>query len=102
MNQHKTDILIIGMGLAGMTAAMTAAKSGKKITIITKTKAATSGSTPWAQGGIVYQGLEDSPKQLKEDILAAGAGHCWKEAVNHLCKHGPGLVEKILIEAIHI
>ena len=34
MKQHKTDILIIGLGLAGMTAAITAAKSGKKITIM--------------------------------------------------------------------
>ena len=38
MNQNKTDILIIGLGLAGMITAITAAKSGKKITIITKTK----------------------------------------------------------------
>ena len=100
MNQHKTDILIIGMGLAGMTAAMTAAKSGKKVTILTKTKSLTSGNTPWAQGGIVYKGLEDSPEKLKEDILTAGAGHCWEEAVNHLCKHGPDLVEKILIDTL--
>ena len=64
----KTDILIIGLGLAGITAAITAAKSGKKIIILTKTKNLSSGSTPWAQGGIVYKGLEDSPKKLKEDI----------------------------------
>ena len=38
MNQKKTDILIIGLGLAGMTAAITAAQNGKKVTIITKTK----------------------------------------------------------------
>ena len=101
MSQRKTDILIIGMGLAGMTAAMTAAKIGKKVTILTKTKSLTSGNTPWAQGGIVYKGLEDSPEKLKEDILNAGAGHCWEEAVNHLCKYGPDLVEKILIDTLH-
>jgi L-aspartate oxidase len=88
------------MGLAGMTAAITAAKSGKKVTILTKTKSLTSGNTPWAQGGIVYKGLEDSPEKLKKDILTAGAGHCWEEAVNHLCKHGPDLVEKILIDTL--
>ena len=43
MNQKKTDILIIGLGLAGMTAAITAAKNGKKVTIITKTKELVSG-----------------------------------------------------------
>ena len=45
MSQHKTDILIIGLGLAGITAAITAAKSGKKVTILTKTKEKTSGNT---------------------------------------------------------
>ena len=38
MNQRKTDILIIGMGLAGITAAITAAQKGKKVTVLTKTK----------------------------------------------------------------
>lgn len=100
MSQQKTDILIIGLGLAGMTAAITAAKSGKKITIITKTDSLQSGNTPWAQGGIVYQGLNDSAQKLKQDILNAGAGHCWEEAVNHLCEHGSGLVKKILFDTL--
>ena len=86
MKQEKTDILIIGLGLAGMTAAITAAGTGKKVTIITKTKNLSSGSTPWAQGGIVYKGLNDSTEKLKNDILKAGADHCWEEAVDHLCK----------------
>ena len=98
MNQKYTDILIIGMGLAGITAAITAAESGKKVTIITKTKEFSSGNTPWAQGGIVYKGLKDSPEKLKADIVKAGAGHAWEEAVDHLCKHGPKLVNEFLIE----
>tara|TARA_B110000438_G_scaffold261945_1_gene272952 strand:+ start:725 stop:2275 length:1551 start_codon:yes stop_codon:yes gene_type:complete len=97
MKQQKTDILIIGLGLAGITAAITAASKGKKVTIITKTKSFVSGSTPWAQGGIVYKGINDSSEKLKQDILKAGAGHCWKEAVEHLCNHGPRLVKEILI-----
>ena len=102
MKQKKVDILIIGLGLAGITAAITAAKSGKKIIVLTKTKNLSSGSTPWAQGGIVYKGLEDSPEKLKEDILKAGAGLCWKEAVEHLCAHGPALIEKILIDTLKV
>ncbi len=101
MNQKKTDILIVGLGLAGMTAAITAAKSGKKITIITKTNSRVSGNTPWAQGGIVYKGLNDSPKKLKSDILNAGSGHCWEEAVDHLCNHGPRLVKDILLDTLN-
>ena len=102
MNQKHTDILIIGMGLAGITAAITAAESGKKVTIITKTKELSSGNTPWAQGGIVYKGLKDSPEKLKADIIKAGAGHAWEEAVDHLCKHGPKLVKEFLIEKIKV
>ena len=69
MSQKITDILIVGLGLAGMIAAITAAKNGKKVTIITKTKNIISGNTPRAQGGIVYKGLNDSPRKLKQDIL---------------------------------
>ena len=36
MKQQYTDILIIGIGLAGMTAAITAAKSGKKLPLLPK------------------------------------------------------------------
>jgi len=98
MKQQKTDILIIGMGLAGITAAITAAQNGKQVTIITKTKNFSSGNTPWAQGGIVYKGANDSPEKLKKDILEAGAGHAWEEAVEHLCQRGPRLVKKLLID----
>ena len=101
MKHQQTDILIIGLGLAGMTAAISAAKSGKQITIISKTKSLQSGNTPWAQGGIIYKGLNDSPQKLKKDILNAGAGHCWEEAVNQLCQHGPELVEEILLEKLN-
>ena len=101
MKHQQTDILIIGLGLAGMTAAISAAKSGKQITNITKTKSLQSGNTPWAQGGIIYKGLNDSPQKLKKDILNAGAGHCWEAAVNQLCQYGPELVEAILLEKLN-
>ncbi len=102
MKQKKTDILIIGLGLAGMTAAITAAQNGKKVTILTKTESLSSGNTPWAQGGIVYKGLKDDAEKLKKDIEKAGAGHTWEEAVNHLCKKGPGLVKELLINKIQV
>lgn len=102
MKQKKTDILIIGLGLAGITAAITAAQNGKKVTILTKTKSLSSGNTPWAQGGIVYKGFKDDPEKLKKDIEKAGAGHTWEEAVNHLCEKGPALVKEFLINKIQV
>jgi L-aspartate oxidase len=102
MKHKQTEILIIGTGLAGCIAALTAAKSGKEVTIITKTKHPNSGNTQHAQGGIVYKGINDSTQQLKNDIILTGAGHCWEPAVDQLCNLGPQLVEDILISKYNI
>ena len=102
MKKIKTDVLIIGSGLAGATAAITAAEEGKQVTIITKSKKIKSGNTPYAQGGIVYTSPNDNPKKLKNDIIAAGDNDSWEEAVNHLCNQGPKLVKKILIDKLKI
>ena len=102
MKYKKTDILIIGLGLAGITAAITAAEKGKKVTILTKSKSLSSGSTPWAQGGIVYKGFNDSSEKLKKDIQRAGSEHTWGVAVDHLCKNGPRLVEDFLINKLQV
>ncbi|MGE5479850.1 MAG: L-aspartate oxidase [Chloroflexota bacterium] len=98
----KTDILVIGSGIGGCIAALSAADCGKKVTILTKTKSLLSGNTPYAQGGIIYKGENDSPEQLKRDIMIAGDGHCWEQAVDQLARLGPKLVESILIEKLGV
>ena len=72
----KTDILIIGSGLAGVIAAITAADLGKNVLVITKTDGVLGGSSVYAQGGIIYKSVDDSPEMLFNDIVNAGAGHC--------------------------
>jgi L-aspartate oxidase len=98
MDIIKTDILVVGTGLAGAIAAITAADKGAKVTVLTKTPVLMGGNTPYAQGGIVYEGHEDSPEKLKNDILKAGDKHCWETAVNQLCELGPKLVKDLLID----
>jgi len=98
----KTDILVIGTGLAGSIAAIIAADIGKKVTIITKTDSILSGSTLFAQGGIVYKGIDDSPAKLMEDISIAGAGHCWQPAIEQLATLGPKLVKELLIDRFKV
>ena len=102
MTNLKTDVLIIGSGLAGASAAISASENGKNVTIITKTKSLKSGNTPYAQGGIAYKGLNDSPEKLKEDIIKAGHNDSWDLAVDKLCNDGPELVKKILIDKLQI
>ena len=97
MNGLNADVVIIGSGLAGATAAISAAEEGKNVIIITKTAKLKSGNTPYAQGGIVYKSDNDTPQKLKDDIIQAGHNDSWELAVNQLCDNGPKLVKNILI-----
>lgn len=99
---HQTEILVIGSGLAGAIAAIKAADNGRHVTIISKTDSLLSGNTPYAQGGIIYVGENDSPVKLKNDVMEAGDGHCWERAVDQLSELGPKLVKEILIDRFNI
>lgn len=98
----QTDILVIGCGIAGASAALEAAKSGLKVTVITKSFAPEESNTYYAQGGIVSLGQDDYPELLKEDILEAGDNINNPEAVEVLSNEGKLLVESILIKELNI
>ncbi|MGF1573299.1 MAG: L-aspartate oxidase [Sumerlaeia bacterium] len=100
---HDADLLIIGAGVAGCTAALEAADAGLSVTLVTNAKAPERGSnTSWAQGGIIYKGENDSAELLAQDIQKAGVNFCNAEAVKIVSEEGPALVEKILLERIHM
>jgi L-aspartate oxidase len=88
---RKCDILIIGCGIAGSTAALELRKKGLDVIVIAEGVS----NSLWAQGGIV-----GSSHLLAEDIFEAGAGLCNPEAVAQLVKLGPSLVEKLLLEKV--
>lgn len=54
-------------------------------------------NSAWAQGGIIYKGIDDSPELLQQDIHFAGAGLCKDSAVKFLASQGPECVEEILL-----
>jgi L-aspartate oxidase len=95
---ERTEVLVIGSGLAGLITALTAADLGKQVILVTKSDELMSGSTPWAQGGIIYRGEDDTAEKLKRDIMVAGDGVSWEPAVDQLAKLGPTLVKELLIE----
>ncbi len=99
---EKTDVLVIGSGLAGCITAITAADNGRQVLMITKTEELISGNTTYAQGGIIYTGDNDSPDILKKDIMEAGDGHCWEAAVDQLANLGPKLVKELLIDKFEV
>ncbi|MBN1427945.1 MAG: L-aspartate oxidase [Anaerolineae bacterium] len=98
----ETDVLIIGCGIAGGTAALQLAEAGVGVTLVTRAKESNDTNTYQAQGGIVYQGEDDSPELLAEDITRAGAGLCDARAVKLLAERGPSLVREILIDKVGV
>jgi len=84
----KTDILVIGSGIAGLSFALKTAKLGK-VTIVTKDKIQES-NTLYAQGGLAAVfSKNDSFEEHIKNTLRAGDGLCNKQAVITLVKNAP-------------
>eukprot|EP01061_Rhynchopus_euleeides_P018188 TRINITY_DN30075_c0_g1_i1.p1 TRINITY_DN30075_c0_g1~~TRINITY_DN30075_c0_g1_i1.p1 ORF type:complete len:542 (+),score=237.00 TRINITY_DN30075_c0_g1_i1:154-1779(+) len=96
--QQATDVLVLGCGIAGCTVALRAAKQGLNVTMLTASKDPHDCNSYWAQGGIIYRAVDDTPDLLASDVTKAGAGMCVEDAVNMLANDGPRRVEEILIE----
>jgi len=96
---QKTDFLVIGTGIAGLTYALKIAKRfpDKKVLVMTKA-AADETNTKYAQGGVaVVNDLEkDSFEKHIDDTLVAGDGLCSKEVVEIVVKEGPDRVKEII------
>jgi L-aspartate oxidase len=93
--QIKTDILVIGSGIAGLTFALKAAKFAK-VFIITK-KDRTESNTNYAQGGIAsVVSPGDSFKSHIKDTLECGAGLSHLNSVNQIVKNGPQLINDLI------
>ncbi|HEY0474161.1 MAG TPA: L-aspartate oxidase [Kribbella sp.] len=89
------DVVVIGSGIAGLTAALKARELGS-VLVVTKDVVA-SGSTQWAQGGIAAAlGPGDSPEDHLQDTLVAGAGLSDPAAVRVLVTEGPDAVRDLI------
>jgi L-aspartate oxidase len=102
MHAEKADVLVMGSGIAGCTAALSAAGSGRRVLLITKTADPMESNTRYAQGGIVTLGEDDSKELLFDDIMAAGDGISNPEAVRTIVDEGPGLVQRFLTEEVGV
>ncbi|MGH3980351.1 MAG: FAD-binding protein, partial [Pseudonocardiaceae bacterium] len=84
------DLVVVGTGVAGLTAALRAREHGLRVVAVTKA-AAGDGNTRWAQGGVavVLPGTADSVVAHVADTLAAGGGLCDEVAVREILAAGP-------------
>ncbi len=92
------DVVVIGSGIAGLTAALQLRASPTVGSVMVVTKDILSaGSTQWAQGGIAAAlGPGDTPDQHLHDTLVAGAGICDEPAVRALVTEGPDAVHELI------
>jgi L-aspartate oxidase len=71
----NTDVLIIGCGIAGATAALRLARNpNRRILVLTRDPDPQESNSRYAQGGIIGRGQDDTADLLYQDILEAGAG----------------------------
>ena len=98
----KTDILVIGSGIAGCAAARAAARKGADVLLMTRDSSLEESNTFYAQGGIIFRGDNDAPEKLAADIVLAGAGLCYEPAVRVLSEEGPRCVQEVLIDELQV
>jgi L-aspartate oxidase len=93
------DLLVLGSGVAGLSAAVraAAAEPGMTVGVLTKGHLAQA-TTRWAQGGVaaVLGGDPDSTDLHLADTLAAGAHLCDHDAVRILVAEGPARVHELI------
>ncbi|KOX25071.1 aspartate oxidase [Streptomyces sp. NRRL F-6491] len=90
------DVVVVGSGVAGLTAALRCTAAGLRTVVVTKARL-DDGSTRWAQGGIAAAlGEGDTPEQHLDDTLVAGAGLCDERAVRTLVTEGPDAVRRLI------
>ena len=87
-SSHKFDVLIVGSGLAGLSAALLL-PAHCRVAILTK-RAVREGSSGWAQGGIAaVWDRDDSFAAHVDDTLVAGAGLCEVQATQFVVENAP-------------
>ena len=98
----RTEVLVIGAGIAGGLTALLLADAGLQVILAAQDSGEKSTATYLAQGGIIYKGADDSPEKLAEDILRAGARHNYPPAVQKLAQEGPELVKRLLVDRLGV
>ncbi|MFA6220079.1 MAG: L-aspartate oxidase [Erythrobacter sp.] len=92
---HAHDVLVIGSGAAGLTAALALA-AHKRVLVLAKGQL-TSGSTAWAQGGIAaVLDAGDTFENHIRDTMVAGAGLNDRAAVEFVIERAPAAIERLI------
>ncbi len=95
---HQVDVLIIGAGAAGLTAALSVPEH---LSVAILTKDPSGGSTRWAQGGVAAViDDEDSVESHVQDTLIAGAGLCHQDVVEHVVSNAREAIDWLIQKGV--
>ncbi len=89
--QQRADVVVIGTGVGGLSAARAARGSGRDVVVLNKARGSRGvTATHYAQGGIavVLPGTDDTIEEHVADTLAAGGGLCDPDAVTSIVADG--------------
>ena len=94
MADHEFDVVVLGSGAAGLSAALNLAPE-LKVAVLAKGEIS-AGSTAWAQGGIAAV-LEpgDTFESHIEDTIGAGAGLNDRRTVEFVVENAPAAIERL-------
>ena len=93
---YRFDVIVVGGGVAGDAAALSAASEGKSVAVLAKSSLDNS-NTNMAQGGMAaVMTQEDSFESHINDTLDVGVGLCDEEVVRKVVLGGPGAVQRLL------
>ena len=93
--RRVADVVVVGSGAAGLSAALALARGGAAVTVVTKDRLG-DGATAWAQGGLAAVCAPgDSIADHVADTLAAGAGLCDPAAVASLAAAAPEAIDTL-------
>lgn len=98
MSQNQFDIIIIGSGIAGLSAAIKLAEEKKSVAIITREEKPEINNTFYAQGGIIFPDKCD--EELIDDIIRASAESASYEAAKLLVEKSPQVLREILLDKV--
>jgi L-aspartate oxidase len=100
MAHSEPTVLVLGSGIAGLSAALGAVRNGASVTLATKATQPEGASTWWAQGGIAV--ARKAPEQFKQDIDVASSGTSDPEALDVLVQNADAAVRDVLVETLGV
>ena len=98
----RSQVLVIGSGLAGCSAALSLADKGFEVHLLVPSEELDGGNSAMAQGGIVFSSDPEDQKSLQHDMFVAGHHFNYDVAVRFLAENGGKAVQSMLLDKLNV